>query len=231
MRRARRLLRPGAVVCGVWLLAFAAQAEPKPLGTWYAMSVIQASGLMTVTHYWSKEGLFRSVTVINGVPVITLVNATTYTTIDGLNQVGLSIDRSPKAIAEDAIRRRPFASEFEHLVSSGGEKIRMQAVGGAMTEVWRATDEEGQITVWVMANEPRVPIRVEKFDRKTGNTGQLAYVNWLVDLPIPDAFFEPWEGLQLGHITYEQYQRARIRGPVGPAPPLFSDLLNGKLAN
>ena len=73
-----------------------------------------------------------------------------------------------------------------------------------------------------------MPIRVENFDRRSGVTGQIAYVNWLYDIPIPDAFFEPWEGLKIRHMSYAQYLKARTRGPVGPAPPLFSQLLNGR---
>lgn len=197
-------------------------------GGWYAMSVIQATGRMTVTHLWSKGDLFRSVSVIRGVPVVTLVNKNIYYTINEMENIALAVERSPGAVAEDASRSRPFANELNTLIEQGGEKIRVQSVAGAMTTVWRVTDDAGQRTVWALAGGPAVPIRVENFDRKSGVTGQVAYVNWLYDIPIPDEFFEPWEGLKIRRMSYPQYLKARGLGPVGPAPPLFSELLNGR---
>ena len=202
--------------------------EDKASRGWYAMSVIQATGRMTVTHLWSKGDLFRSISVIRGVPIVTLVNKDTYYTINEMENIALAVERSPGAIAEDASRIRPFANELDTLIEQGGEKIRVQSVAGAMTTVWRVTDDAGQRTVWALAAGPSVPIRVENFDRKSGVTGQIAYVNWLYDIPIPDEFFEPWEGLKIRRMTYAQYLKARGRGPVGPAPPLFSELLNGR---
>jgi len=231
MRGSRRPLKILSLALAVGLLVsptdVSAEAKEAPKG-WYAMSVIQATGLMTVTHLWSKGDLFRSVSVIRGVPIATLVNKDTYYTINMMENVALAVERSPGAVAEDAARTRPFANELNTLIEQGGEKIRVQSVAGAMTTVWRVTDDAGQRTVWALAGGPSVPIRVENFDRKSGVTGQVAYVNWIYDIPIPDEFFEPWEGLKIRRMSYVQYLKARGRGPVGPAPPLFSELLNGR---
>lgn len=239
--RIRGSLRPSrrgshkrcAALIGTVLLAATGVSgeEEKAAPSWYAMSVIQATGRMTVSHYWSKGDLFRSLTVIHGVPIVTLVNADTYYTIDVAGSLALAVERSPLAIREDASRDRPFANELDEVIREGGEKIRAQSVAGAATNVWRVTDEDGRRTVWALAEGPPVPIRVENFDRRTGITGHLAYVNWLYDIPLPDSFFEPWEGLKVRRITYEQYVKARSMGPVGPSPPLFSNLLNGRKAD
>lgn len=206
------------------------EQNPSP-ERWYAMSVIQATGLMTVTHLWSKGDLLRSVTVIQGVPIVTLVNKSTYYTINAMENVALAVERNPVAIREDATRTRPFANELDNLIRDGGERVRMQSVAGATTHVWRVTDDEGRRTIWTLAQGPSVPIRVENFDRNSGVTGQIAYVNWLYDIPVSDSFFEPWEGLKVRHMSYAQYVKARSMGPVGPSPPLFSELLNGKNPN
>lgn len=227
-RRPRRIL-PLALTVTLLLSGAVASAEKKgaPKG-WYAMSVIQATGLMTVTHLWSKGDLFRSVSVIQGVPIVTLVNKDTYYTINAMENVALAVERSPAALAGDAARGRPFANELNTLIEQGGEKIRVQSVAGALTNVWRVTDDAGQRTIWALARGPSVPIRVENFDRRSGVTGQIAYVNWLYDIPISDEFFEPWEDLKIRRMSYAQYLKARSRGPVGPSPPLFSELLNGR---
>ena len=74
MRGFRTPLKILSLAVAVGLFVFpegVAAEEEKVTRGWYAMSVIQATGLMTVTHLWSKGDLFRSVSVIRGVPVVT----------------------------------------------------------------------------------------------------------------------------------------------------------------
>ena len=42
-------------------------------------------------------------------------------------------------------------------------------------EVWRVSNSKGRRTVWVMADAPRVPLRVENFDRTSAQTATIDY--------------------------------------------------------
>ena len=208
--------------------ATAKESTPPENDTWYALSVVQATSRMTVSHHWSREDSYRSLTIIDGIPIVTIVTRDTYYTINAMDGSGVGIARSKAAIRDDAKRGRPFATEWEDLVEAGGTMVGSQVISGSMTEAWRLSNDSGRQTVWVLSNEPRVPIRVETFRRARELTDELAYVNWIYGIPIPESFFEPWEGLKLNRLSYEQYVSASRRGPVGPAPPLYSVLIHGK---
>ena len=76
---------------------------------------------------------------------------------------------------------------------------------------------------------PRLPLRVEAFDRRGGRSAQTDYVDWRSGLEIPDSFFEPPSAIEMRLFdSYEQYVEALAREPVPPAPPLFQHLLRGR---
>ena len=90
--------------------------------TWYAMSLTRAANNAVVTHYWSHDRKFRSETVVAGHRVVTIVNGKDYYALDPVAGVGLRIDRSPRAIADDAANERPFATDWEEMKKKGAEK-------------------------------------------------------------------------------------------------------------
>lgn len=199
-------------------------AEP----TWYAMALGQLAGRPLVGHFWSKGVKLRAETVIFGRPILTLVDSKYYYTIDVMNRTGLAIQRSPASIAEDAIRTRPFATEWDEMSEAGGEKVRSEKNGSQEIEVWRLTNVSGRRTIWVSAETPRLVMRVETYDRDSSKTEGVEYVNWQYGLALPDYFFEAGPEIRIRRMEYEKYVAAARKGPVGPAPPLYRYLLHGR---
>jgi hypothetical protein len=221
----RALARPLLLLAIALLLAAPARGQDA---TWYAETVAQSERGFLVTHYWSKGAKLRAETVIQGHRIVTMVSGELYTIVDALTLEGVAIRRSPAAIAEDAKRGRPFASELDDVLADGGEKVGEQLVNGVQTDVYRATDARGKSTVWVTRDEPRFPVRTEYYSRVTKQESTTSYVNWLSGLPIPDAFFEPDASVKLEHVSYDEYVARTSKEPVGPAPVLFRHLLHGE---
>lgn len=195
--------------------------------TWYALALGQLRGRLAVAHYWSYGEKFRAVTLINGKPLLTIVNGRYYYTIDVAERVGVRIARNPLAIASDGRYSRPFAEEWEQLVAAGGERVGEETIAGRVAEVWRLTNTSGRRTVWVSREKPMVPVRVETYDRDTTRLDSVDYVNWQFGLPIPEKFFDPPADIELQTFEYDAYITAARSGPVGPAPPLYRNLLHG----
>ncbi|MFP8873499.1 MAG: hypothetical protein VCB42_02965 [Myxococcota bacterium] len=202
--------------------------EANPESTWYAMALGRIGGRPAVAHFWSKGSKLRSETVIFGRPILTLVDKNYYYTIDVLDRKGLAIQRSPLSVEQDADRMRPFALEWEDMFEAGGEKVRSEKSGSEETEVWRLTNVSGRQTVWVSANEERLLLRVETYDRGSSTTDRVEYVNWQTGLAIPDSFFHPGSDVRIRRMEYKKYIQAARKGPVGPAPPLYRYLLHGR---
>lgn len=213
-----------AAAIAAWPAGSARAAAPE---TWYAETVSESDKGFLVTHFWSKGPRMRSETVIRGHRIITIVNGERYVIVDALSQSGVSIRRSPAAIAADATRGRPFANEFRELVARGGERVGEQVVSGRATDVYRVTDGMGKTTVWMAREEPRFPVRAEHYSRRTTQTAVTTYVNWLTQIPIPDAFFEPGPGIEIEYVEYDDYRKRVRKELVGPAPVLYAPLLHG----
>ena len=106
-----------------------------------------------------------------------------------------------------------------------------EAIHGRESEVFRLTNSTGRRTVWVAMDEPRVPIRVETFDRRSGRKEVVEYVDWLRGLVIADEFFEPSANTQMMSLDYLEYARAVLKGPVGPVPVLYRRFLQADWEN
>jgi len=232
----RAVPRGGFAALALLLLATAgaaagadAEDESGPAGpqTWYASAIAQSEAAFNVTHYWSKGPLFLAETVIAGRRIVTIVNGATYYTIDPVRNYALAIERSELAQSEDATRIRPFGDEYEVITKNGGELVREEELGGKPVELYRLTNDAGRVQVWVTPNS-KLPIRVERFRRDRGEREELNYVNWLTGMRIHDGFFEPNPKLRIKRMGYEDYVRQAITGPLGPAPPLFAQLLHGE---
>ncbi len=195
----------------------------------YAASFGRTDRGVIMIHYWSKGPRFRSETIVAGHPIITIVNGDFYYMMDELTQIGVSIRRTPQAIAADATRRRPFANELDEVIANGGEKIRSETVSGSEVDIYRLTNDQGRRTVWVSQREDRLPLHIETYNRDTAQTARLDYLNWMFGLPLADGFFEPPPGVELERFdSYEDYVARMAKGPVPPGPPLFQELLHSQ---
>ena len=234
MRRIRSAACLGALLlmAVAWVPAAKSEQSEKseqPLpDTWYVTAVTTVGSRVQFTRYWSKGARFRAESIIAGHPLVSIVNGDTYYSLDVVRAAGLAVKRDPKAIAADARRSRPFADEWQELVRAGGESVGTESIQGRESEIFRLTNSTGRRTVWVSVGEPRVPVRVETFDRRSGREEVVEYVDWLRDLVIADSFFEPSEKTHLMWIDYLQYTREIRRGPVGPVPVLYRRFLQAE---
>ncbi|RIL06707.1 MAG: hypothetical protein DCC71_05945 [Proteobacteria bacterium] len=227
-----------AVVTGVAGVAAAkpeekqapAAKEAAAPDTWYAQRVTHGDAPVAVEHFWSKGRKLRAEMVVQGMPVLTLVNGDRYTIIDATNLVGVAIRRAPEAVAADAKqpKERPFGREGDDLLKLGGELVRSDHHGGQPCRVLRHTDDRGRREVWVTDDKRKLPLKLEFFARESGTHTISDYIDWLSGMELPDAFFEPDPRVQLEAIEYADYVKRSGEGPVGPAPVLFSPLLHGK---
>lgn len=203
------------------------QSAPKVPESWHATAFVRGDVGLRVIDYWSKGSNMRARTLIAGRPVTTLVRGDRYVVFDGLTRRGIEIRRSPRALEEDAGRVRPFAFEHEELLRDGAEKIEEVSLGRVRGEIWQVTDARGRRKVWVTAEAPRVPVRVETFDRATSVSVDLDYSNWIFDLEMSSAFFSPPSDVALQAFGYDEYLKKVLEGPVSPLPILYPDLLHG----
>jgi hypothetical protein len=183
---------------------------------------------LRVEHFWSKGRRLRVHTVLAGHPVVTIVNGDRYYVLDELTGTGVAIRRNPAARRADAGGARPFGNDAERILREGGEKVRSERLAGTSCDVYRITDAKGRREVWVTQEEPRLPVRVEIFERISGRSGRHDYLDWSRDVPMPDAFFEPDPRFTIESLEYEEYLTKATEGPVGPAPVFYSDLLHGR---
>lgn len=207
-----------------------ARAPSKDQIGFYATTFGRSAFEVVIVQYWSKGDSFRSETIVAGHPIVTLVRGKEYFTWDALTGEGYVVARTDVAMARDKERERPFGTELQEILDQGGEKIRSETLNGIRVDVYRVTDGDGRRTLWVDADRLDLPVRLETYDRQTGRTGNLDWINWIPGLVIPDAFFEPPPDLKLvRYETYEQYLDRLRQGPIPPTPPLFHYLLHERV--
>jgi len=208
----------------------AAAPEAADPSSWYAQRITQGDSGVTVEHHWSKGRKLRAELVVQGRPVLTLVNGEFYTIVDPMSLTGVKIRRSPEALAADRSRpnERPFGREGEDAQRNGAEIVRSDKLAGQPVRVLRQTDERGKREVWVTDDKRKLPLRVDFFARDSGAQTVTNYIDWLSALPLPDSFFEPDPRATLETVEYADYVARSASTPVGPAPVLFSNLLHGK---
>jgi hypothetical protein len=203
-------------------------AEPRPdPTTWHATVFFSSSSQYRIIHYWSSGSSMRAETVIRGHPITTLVHDGRYVAMDRLSGKARDVERSERAVAEDAKRPRPFGIEPDEIRAAGAEKIEETKLSGVAAEVWRVSDDAGRRTVWVSKAPPHVPLRAETFVRGSSDTIIFDYSNWAFDLPMPESFFEVPSNVDVESLDYDEYMEQSAKGPVGPAPILYPDLLHG----
>lgn len=220
------LLGATAIAWGATAIARAEEERPPP-STWHATAFVRGSMGIRVIDYWSKGSDMVARTLIAGHPITTIISGGRYIVYDGLTRKGLALERSPRARAEDRRRPRPFAFEFEEIVRDGGERVEQVALGRSRGEVWQIRDARGRRKVWVTTSPPRVPLRLETFDRATSETVELDYQNWIFDMELSRDFFSAPRGVELERLDYTDFLERAARGPVGQVPILYPDLLHG----
>ncbi len=230
-----RVVRSRFVV--VVALAISVQWAASPLAaedkvrsgsdSWYTSTVISGRSGYRVTHYWSLGSALRSQTLVGVSPIVTIVRGDRYWVYDELVGEGIEIKRSAQAIAEDGQRERPFGNDLEGLIRAGGERVETGILSGVPAETWRVTNSQGRRTVWVRVDEPKVPLRVENFNRESGESATLSYSNWASGFKVPETFFQPPATLVFKKFEYDEYVAKSLKGPVGSAPILHPEMIHG----
>ena len=235
-RRAGRWARDVALLAILVLLGAApighAEDEEErpslpPPKTWHATAYVRGRIGLRVIDYWSRGAEMRARTLIAGHPITTLVRGERYVVVDELTGRGVDIRRSKEALAADQRRIRPFAFELDDLIADGGEKVEDVRIGSIDAEIWRVTDGAGRRKIWLKANDPRVPLRVETFNRAAADTLELDYTNWIFDLALPPEFFAIPQGIVIERFEYDDFLRRAGEGTTPNLPVLYPDLLHG----
>jgi hypothetical protein len=222
-------MRPGcfAALALALLPPGAARAQEAVQETWFVQRVTTGDAPLRVENLWSKGRKLRAETVIAGRPILTLVNGPLYSVIDPLAGVGLAVERSPRALAEDAAGARPFGDDGERLLAAGAEQVATESAGGRPCDLYRLTDGKGRREICLTRDPARLPLRGQEFDRATSRRVETRYLDWARDFPASDAFFEPDPRIRLERLGYEEYLARAAKEAVGPAPVLYRALLHG----
>lgn len=195
--------------------------------SWWTQRITFGEGPAFVENLWQHGAKMRAESVVEGHRVITIVDAKRYTIVDDLGRTGVAIERSPHSIAQDAKRKRPFGNEADDVIRLGAEKIGSEVRAGQDVDHYRVTRSDGdRDEVWVTQDENRLPLEVVFRERSSGTKNRRVYLRW-VETPFPKDLFEPPAGAKLESISYDDYVARSKQGPVGPAPPFYSDLLHG----
>jgi len=202
--------------------------EKAAIPSWYTQTFTRDNTGLNVTYLWALKSKLRAETVIRGHNLVTIVNGDTYYVYDALTKTGIAVRRAPASLAAESPDHRPFGNEAQIMIDQGGEKIREEGITGKRSDVYQITDENGRRIVWVTQDDRRLPIRIEIFNRKSGSTRYKEYADWVMGLPITDAYFEPEPSIQFERFELDEYIAATIaKGYASTLPILYRDLLFG----
>ncbi len=204
--------------------AFAADAA----NTWHTRRITTGAAGLRIENLWSRGAALRSEVVVNGHPVITLVEGPRYVVVDLLRGVGIAVQRHANARAQDSPKLRPFGSELEIMNTQGGEFVGMDVFAGVDCRLHRLTNSRGRQEVCVLGDEGKkeLPVFVRHWDRDTNRDTNIQYVNWRQGFEIADNFFAPDPRLQLTSFEYDAYVKALGEGRAD-MPILYPLLLHG----
>ena len=194
---------------------------------WWTQRMTFGAGPAFVENLWAKGRRMRAESVVEGRRIVTFVDDKRFVIVDELGKAGVSIERSAHSIAQDGKRKRPFGTELDDIVKLGGEKVGQEMRAGQEVDHYRVTRGDGdRDEVWVTTDESHLPIESVYRDRGTGAANRRVYLRW-VEAQFPDDFFAPSRDVKLESMSYDEYVTRSKQGPVGPAPPFYSDLLHG----
>ena len=216
----------------LWPLSSYGQAAPpkpaEPAGpeSWYTEILLTGGAAPTIEHLWSKGPWMRSELVVGGQPIVQLVKGNRYVIFNRIEREGIAIQRNPRAIANDASGKRPFAEDRDRIVAAGGERVGTESLAGQDCDLYRVTDADGKRETCVTSLG--LPVRTEMWQRSSGKSTSANYLSWSSHVPVTDEFFDADPGVKITEYGYDQYLSEIQKGPVGPAPPLHSYLLHGR---
>lgn len=227
---ARRVRRSSGILLLLPLLLAASGTPELSPGepTWFVQRVTTGDAPLRIEYFWSKESRLRAETVVAGRPILTLVNGEFYYVIDVLSAKGVAIRRSPRALAADADRGRPFGREGERMLAEGAEKIGSDDAGGRPCDLYRITDARGRREICLTRDEFRLPVHSQQYARATQRSVETRYLDWAKGFPAADSFFLPDPRFEIERIEYEAYLERARTSTVGPAPVLYRELLHGR---
>jgi hypothetical protein len=208
-----------------------AKSEPLPPSenSWYAQAISQGRAGLNVTNFWSLGSRLRAETVVGGHKIITIVNGGHYYAFDMVAMNGVAIERAQSALDGDVPDRRPFGNEVEMMLAQGAEKVREEAIQGVMCNVYQVTDDAGRRVLWASQGEWELPVRIEIYDRRTGDRKHTDFMDWSSGIPMKEVFFDPDVNVAFERYTLSEYVTHTQRvGPVGSVPVLYADLLHGR---
>lgn len=204
----------------------ARDARAEGAGVWHAMAVTEGPTGPSITYFWSHDRSLRASTVVQGRPIVTMVHHDWYYVVDELAGAGVAIQRSPRALEEDALGGRPFGQEVDLMLDQGAELVGREQRDGQTVLKYRLSDDKARREVWAAPGDARIPLRVEIFDRAAGAARAVQYTGWRRDLTIPDRFFRPDARIALDRMTYQEYLRRTADAPLA-LPVLYGTLLHG----
>jgi len=209
------------------VLALVCAAGPAAGQTWYAERITTGDAPVRVEHFWSQGPMLRSETVFSGHPIVTIVAGDRYMILDRLLRTGVSIGRSPKALALDATRGRPFGNELLVMIEGGAEKVRTEEMGGRTCDLYRLTNGEGRREICVTQDEERLPLVTRVWLRASSRRAESRYLEWSREIQVSEAFFRPEPDMVIEQISYDEYVARATKEQLGPAPPFHRELLHG----
>ena len=187
------------------------------------------AGPAFVENLWAKGRRMRAESVVEGRRILTFVDEQALR--DRRRPRAAPASRSSGArhsIAQDAKRTRPFGTELDEIVKNGGEKV---GAGGARRAGRRPLPGHAR------RRRPRRGLGDDRREPPADRVG-LPRPRQRRDEPprlpalgarrsSPTTSSSPTRDVKLESMTYEEYVARSKKGPVGPAPPFFSDLLHG----
>lgn len=200
--------------------------EKRP-DTWYAETVTQGDGGVRVMQTWSKGRKLRAETTIGGQLLLTIVNGESYYNLIPSSGVGISIQRSPRAVADDQKGGRPFGRDAERIVARGAEKAGAERLMGKEVSIYRISAGETREEVWATDDVEKLPVKYLYTDKASGKSAETLF-NWIRGVDLADSFFEPDPRLQIEKLTYDDFVTRVKEGRAPGFPPLFIELLAGR---
>jgi hypothetical protein len=193
---------------------------------WFAETIQHGDGGIRVMYIWSKGRKLRAERIIDGAVLQTIVNGDTYYNILPTAGIGVAIQRTPKALADDRKGGRPFGHDVEAIVARGAEKATTERLMGHEVAVYRLYSEKSREEVWATTDGDKVPVKLVYTDREGGKSYE-TMLNWTRGNAVKESFFEPDPRIAIQKLSYEEFVAGVKDGALKTFPPLFNDLLVG----
>ena len=194
---------------------------------WFAETIQHGDGGIRVMYIWSKGRKLRADRIIDGAVLQTIVNGDTYYNILPTAGIGVAIQRTATALADDRKGGRPFGHDVEAILARGAEKAATERLMGHEVAVYRLNSGKSREEVWATTDGDKLPVKVVYTDREGGKSYE-TLLNWAHGNAVKETFFEPDPRIAMQKVTYEEFVAGVKDGSLKTFPPLFNDLLVGE---